>query len=128
MASDCAAMQILVYEAMPDEALRWLGSSRDDLRTFPAEARRMAGFQLRRVQRGLPPNDWKPMPGVGPGVKEIRIHTGLEHRVFYIAAFQEGIYVLHAFEKRARRTPKREIDIARTRLRLLRRERARRER
>ena len=32
------------------------------------------------------------MPAVGPGVREIRIHTGREHRVFYVAKFTEGFY------------------------------------
>ena len=77
----------------------------------------MAGVELRRVQQGLQPTDWKPMVSVGAGVEEIRIHTGQEHRVFYIARFDEGVYVLHAFEKRSRKTPAREIDVARTRLR-----------
>lgn len=80
-------------------------------------ARRMAGFELRRVQQGLQPTDWKPMVSVGAGVEEIRVHTGQEHRVLYIARFDEGVYVLHAFEKRSRKTPAREIDVARTRLR-----------
>jgi phage-related protein len=57
------------------------------------------------------------MFSVGPGVEEIRVHTGQEHRVFYIARFEEGVYVLHAFEKCSRKTPDREIEIARTRLR-----------
>jgi len=57
------------------------------------------------------------MASVGTGVEEIRVHTGQEHRVFYIARFEEGVYVLHAFEKRSRKTPAREIEIARTRLR-----------
>ena len=74
---------------------------------------------MRRVQQGLEPNDWKPMPTVGPGVQEIRIHTGLEHRVFYVAKFAEGVYVLHAFEKRTRKTPKRELELARERFRAL---------
>ncbi len=65
------------------------------------------------------PNDWKPMPTVGPGVQEIRIHTGIEHRVFYVAKFAEGVYVLHAFEKRTRKTPKREPELARDRFRAL---------
>ena len=112
---------------MPERPLVWLGNSREDLRTFPADARRVAGFQLWRVQRGLEPNDWKPMPTVGPGVQEIRIHTDLEHRVFYIAKFREGIYVLHAFEKRSGKTPKRELEIAKTQLRLLLGDRTRRE-
>jgi phage-related protein len=59
------------------------------------------------------------MPTVGPGVREIRIHTGLEHRVFYVAKFAEGVYVLHAFEKRTRKTPKRELELGRDRFRAL---------
>ena len=104
---------------MPDKPLFWLGSSRNDLKAFPPDARRVAGFQLRRVQQGLEPNDWKPMASVGPGVNEMRIHTGLEHRVFYVAKFTEGVYVIHAFEKRTRKTPKRELEVARDRFRAL---------
>ena len=59
------------------------------------------------------------MPTVGAGVQEIRIHTGLEHRVFYVAKFAEGVYVLHVFEKRIRKTPKRELELARDRFRAL---------
>jgi phage-related protein len=99
-----------------DKPIVWVGSSLHDLRAFPEDARRLAGFELRRVQQGLQPTDWKPMAGVGAGVEEIRIHTGQEYRVFYIARFEEGVYVLHAFEKRSRKTPAREIDVARTRL------------
>jgi len=104
---------------MADKPLIWLGSSQRDLKAFPPDARRVAGFQLRRVQQGLEPNDWKPMTTVGAGVQEIRIHTGLEHRVFYVAKFTEGVYVLHAFEKRTRKTLKRETDLARDRFRAL---------
>ena len=101
------------------QALFWLGSSRADVRAFPADARRVAGFQLRRVQQGLEPNDWKPMSGVGPGVREIRVHTGREHRVFYLASFTEGVYVIHAFEKRTRKTSRQDLKLARDRLRAL---------
>lgn len=59
------------------------------------------------------------MPRVGPGVREIRIHTALEHRVLYVARFVEAIYVLHAFEKRTRRTPKRDLELGRQRFRAL---------
>ena len=86
---------------------------------FSEDARRVAGYQLRRVQQGLEPNDWKPMTTIGVAVKEIRIHTVLEHRVLYVANFTEGIYVLHAFEKRARKTSKRDTDLARDRFRAL---------
>ena len=104
----------------------WLGTARDDLRGFPADARQVAGFQLWRVQRGLEPNDWKPMPVVGLGVREIRVRTDLEYRVIYLAKFNEAVYVLHAFQKRSQRTPKPDLDLARQRLReLLKRRRQR---
>ena len=104
---------------MYEKTLVWLGSSRQDVRAFHADARRLAGFQLWRVQLGLSPNDWKPMTSVGPGVQEIRIRTGREHRVLHIAKFAETVYVLHAFEKRSRTTPRQDVEVARSRFRLL---------
>jgi phage-related protein len=101
---------------MADKPLRWVGSSLEDLRAFPETARREAGYQLRRLQSGLLPGDWKPMASVGPGVAEIRIHSRVEHRIFYVAKFAEAIYVLHAFEKRTRQTPQAELELARKRL------------
>jgi len=55
------------------------------------------------------------MPTVGPGVREIRIRTGGQHRVVYVAKFEEAIYVLHAFEKKTQRTAKTDLDLARRR-------------
>jgi phage-related protein len=80
---------------------------------------------LRRVQQGLLPDDWKPMPSLGAAVAEIRVHTELEHRVFYLAKFEEAIYVLHAFEKRTRKTRPADIELAKTRLAVVLRMRAR---
>jgi phage-related protein len=100
---------------MADKSLVWLASSLADVRAFPDEARQEVGFQLRRVQRGLAPTDWRPMSTVGPGVVEIRVHTTEEYRVFYVAKFAEAVYVLHAFEKRGRKTPRREIEAAQRR-------------
>jgi phage-related protein len=54
---------------------------------------------------------------VGAGVREIRIQGGAAHRVFYVARFSEGVYVLHAFEKRTRKTGKRNIELSRERYR-----------
>ncbi len=106
----------------------WVGASFEDLRDFAPEARRTAGYELRRI-RGLMPTDWKPMPSIGPGVNEIRIHTHVEHRVIYVAKFEEAVYVLHAFEKRSRRTGDADLSLARERLKeveALRREERRR--
>jgi phage-related protein len=114
---------------MPDKVLVWVGASFEDLLDFSPEARRTAGYELRRIQRGLMPTDWKPMPSVGQGVNEIRIHTEVEHRVMYVAKFEEAVYVLHAFEKRSRQTRDTDLALARERLKqveALRREERRR--
>jgi phage-related protein len=101
---------------MADKPLRWVGTSLEDLRAFPEAARREAGYQLRRLQQGLLPGDWKPISSVGPGVAEIRVHSGAEHRVFYVAKYEEAIYVLHAFEKRTRQTRQADLELATKRL------------
>jgi phage-related protein len=94
-----------------------MGSSLDDLRNFPDEARRAAGFELRAIQSGLEPSDWKPMRGIGPGVNEIRIHVLAEWRVVYVAKLQDAVCVLHAFQKKTRKTSRQDIDLARKRYR-----------
>jgi len=102
-----------------DKPLIWLGSAKSDMKAFPRDARRVAGFQLRRVQLGLEPNDWKPMANVGSGVREIRVQTGLSHRILYVAKFEEGVYVLHAFEKRTAKTSRHDLELAKDRYRAL---------
>lgn len=104
-----------IVTSVPGKPVVWLASSLEDLRAFPEDARRIAGFQLRRVQEHLEPTDCKWMPSIGAGVQEIRVHTGVEHRVFFVARFAEAVYVLHAFEKRTGRTAKRDLDLAKKR-------------
>ena len=111
---------------MVPKPLLWLGTSRNDVREFPEMARGKVGHELFLVQQGLTPSDWKPMTTVGPGVVELRIHTGEEFRVIYLARFEEGIYVLHAFEKRSRQIRTVDINLAQKRLRDLIRSRSRR--
>ena len=100
---------------MKIKPLKFIASSLDDLRNFPDEARRAAGFELHAIQSGLEPSDWKPMQIVGAGVKEIRIHILGEWRVIYVAKHHEAVYVLHAFQKKTKKTRKQEIDLARQR-------------
>ena len=104
---------------MPGRPLFFVGAAREDLRAFSDEARREAGHQLFRVQLGQMPNDWKPMISVGRGVYEIRIHTVVEHRVFYIAKYAEAVYVLHVFEKKTQQTRLADIEVGRARLKTL---------
>lgn len=97
--------------------LFWVGSALQDLRAFPEDARRVAGHEPQLVQQGLEPDDWKAIVGVGPGVYELRIRTAVEHRVFYVAKFAEGVYVLHAFQKKTQQTAQRDLELARERYR-----------
>jgi phage-related protein len=97
----------------------WLASSLADTRLLGEETRREIGYQLFRVQSGLEPSDWRPMPAVGTGVNEIRIHCEGEHRVLYLARLADAVYVLHVFEKKTQKTNKRDIDLASARLRAL---------
>lgn len=91
-----------------------------DLNDFPPDAKQRAGYQLFLVQQGDDPNDWKPMASVGPGVREIRV-KGKDgaFRVFYVVSRPEAIYVLHAFQKTTQKTEKRDIDLAKARLKSL---------
>jgi phage-related protein len=108
---------------MEEKEIRWRGSSYKDLLSFPDEARREAGYQLGFIQLGFEPSDWKPMNNIGQGVKEIRIRIEGEFRVLYISKYEEAIYVLHAFQKKSKKTSRKDIDTAKTRLRELDRER-----
>lgn len=95
--------------------IAWLGDSLSRLRESPAAVRATAGHQLELVQRGESPDDFRPMPDVGPGVVEIRLHGPTEYRVFYVAKFQEAVYVLHCFVKKTQATRKADIDIGKRR-------------
>ncbi len=111
---------------MQFKPLVWIGDSLERVRSFAPTARHRIGFELWEVQQGNAPSDWKPMTTVGTGVQELRVHSERAYRVLYVATFPEAIYVLHAFEKRSRKTPDTDKDLARTRLRNLIRERDRR--
>jgi phage-related protein len=111
-----ARIYLLIYSSTADTPIARVGSSLEDFIASPDDARREAGYQLRRVQQGPTPGDGNPTATVGIGVYEIRIPTAVEHRIFYVAKFAEAIYVLHAFEKRTRQTRQADIDLARKRL------------
>ncbi len=100
----------------------FLGDSLARVRAFPEGARRAAGYQLERVQRGLAPDDWKPMTSIGEGVREIRVREASgAYRVIYLAMFRDAVYVLHAFVKKSQRTPEPDVKLATARLKELKR-------
>lgn len=98
----------------------FLGDSLEALLQFSRSAPRDAGFQLNKVQRGLAPDDWKPMKSMGAGVNEIRVRdaTGA-YCVIYIGRLAEAVCVLHCFRKKSRRTPAGDLDLARSRYKQL---------
>ncbi|MDT8428140.1 MAG: type II toxin-antitoxin system RelE/ParE family toxin [Pseudomonadales bacterium] len=95
--------------------LEFLGTCQEDIRSFPVEARRDAGFQLHFVQMGQDPSDWKPMKTIGVGAVEIRIHKEGEWRIIYVAKFHGKVCVLHAFEKKTKKTRQSDIALAKQR-------------
>jgi phage-related protein len=92
--------------------LVFVGSSLDDLRGLPPVARQRSGYQLHLVQNRQEPSDWKPMPSIGAGCREIRVRDSSgAYRVFYVATIGDTVYVLHCFEKKSQRTSKADIEI-----------------
>lgn len=94
----------------------FVGDSKDRLRNFPLDAKREAGFQIDRVQAGGQPEDFRPMPSVGPGVMEIRIQEDNgAFRVFYVVNRGDAVFVLHCFQKKTQKTAKKDIDLGKQR-------------
>ena len=106
-------------EQPTSKPIHFLGDSREALRSFPDDARSSAGVELRALQTGLEPSDWKPMKTVGPGVRELRIRDASgAFRVIYLATLPDRVLVLHAFQKKTQQTAKRDIDLAANRLKM----------
>ena len=104
--------------------IEWVGGVYKDLCSFPNNAKQEAGYQLHIVQTGENPTDWRPMQNIGQGVREIRINEDGAFRIIYIAKFEEAVYVLHAFQKKTQKTPKKDIDLAHKRYQTIVEERA----
>jgi len=93
--------------------------ARHDISAFPDEVKRELGKAIFDLQKGsslgMPLS--RPMPSVALGVEELRVQdaSGI-YRTFYYKKSKQGILILHAFVKKAQKTPQHEIDIARKRL------------
>lgn len=91
----------------------WIGTTQRRLCRFEEPAKRSLAKQIWRLQNGEKPEDWRPMSTIGIGANEIRIHYPGAYRVIYVASYPEGIYLIHAFQKKTKKTPSLEIDLAR---------------
>lgn len=110
-----------MVEARRRKPLFWVGSSLDDLKGFPDDVKRVMGFAMHVAQAGGKHADAKPLKGfTGAGVLEVvEEHTGDTFRGVYTVRFTGAVYVLHAFQKKSKRgikTPKKEMDLVRERL------------
>jgi phage-related protein len=106
---------------LPERQLVFVGSSLDDLRSFPEDVKDVVGYALWLAQDGQKHPDAKPLKGFGgAGVLEIAdAYRGDAYRVIYTTTFADVIYVLHAFKKKSTSgiaTPKQHIDVIKRRL------------
>ena len=105
---------------MPQAEISWEGNSLDVLRGFPDAVRQNLGFQLRLLQRGEQPTDYRAMTSVGAGVFELRDEDEKGwYRVIYLSRTDNVIYVLHCFRKTTRKTANRDLRVAEQRLKLV---------
>ena len=95
----------------------WEGDSLEVIRSFPKTVRCYLGADLRRLQLGEKPFDSRPMKSIGKRVFELRQQDVRGwYRLVYLAKIENTVYVLHCFEKHSRKTPRRDLDIAKARL------------
>jgi len=104
----------------PLRPLFWVASSKRDYREFPARVQHALGFELFLAQTGQHPPSAKPLKGFGSGTVElVEDFDGNAYRAVYTVRFNEAVYVLHAFTKKSKRgikTPQRDIDLIKRRL------------
>jgi len=103
--------------------LRFIGNSYSSLKAFPKEVREEVGYALWEAQLGEKAETAKPLKGFGgAGVLEVvEDFDGSTYRAVYTVKFTTAVYVLHTFQKKSKRgiaTPKKEIDLIRSRLKL----------
>lgn len=99
----------------------WVGTSLDELREFPTEVKQDVGYALDQAQLGQKSPSAKPLKGFGgAGVLEVvDDFDGNTYRAVYTVKFRGRVYVLHAFQKKAKKgiaTPKAVLELVRARL------------
>ena len=110
-------------EPHPIKTLVWIGSSRNALKSFPAEVKDVIGYALYQAQLGRKSPIAKPLTGFGGAsvLELIDDYQGGTYRAVYSVKFAEILYVLHAFQKKSKKgkaTPKPDIDLVKQRLRM----------
>lgn len=110
----------MISRAVPIRPLFWVASSKHDYGHFPAHVQNQFGFELFLAQTGQHPPSAKPLKSLGARVLELIDEDGHgTYRTVYSVQFRDAVYVLHAFQKKSKRgikTPKRDLDLIRQRV------------
>ena len=105
---------------MKEKEIFWVGDSLKILKQFPDSVKQNIGNDLRRLQLGLLPLDFKPMKTISKGVFELRDRDEKSwYRLIYYIKVKQKIYVLHSFTKSSSKTPIKELKITSKRLKIL---------
>jgi phage-related protein len=101
---------------------RWVGSSLKDIQDFPDQVKKDIGAALMFAQAGSKAGSAKPFKGVGSGVLEIvDDYDGDTYRCVYLLRLKGVVYILHAFQKKAktgRKTPPKDVELIKSRIKL----------
>ncbi len=101
--------------------LVWEGDSRDVVRGFPDDIKKKLGEDIRRLQQGVRPLDYRPMPSIGRGVAELRQRDANGwYRTIYLSVENGVLHILHSFIKKSAKTPQKDLNTAEARLKELR--------
>ena len=104
-----------------EAVIAWEGDSLGVMRRFPDEVKQNLGHQLRLLQRGERPTDYRPVATIGPGVFELRDQDERAwYRVIYLSRVRDVIHILHCFEKKSREIPRKDVQLAQQRLKAVR--------
>ena len=103
--------------------LGWIGRAKADLAAFPPEVVREIGHALYLAQTGDKHVHAKPLKGFGGAavLEVVEDYDGDTYRAVYTVRFAELVYVLHAFQKKAKKgiaTPPQELEKVKSRLKL----------
>lgn len=101
--------------------IHWVGDTKEVLSAFPQQIKGVFGYSLRRLQKGLLPDcDARRMESIGKGVWELKTADERTwYRVIYLTRIGDSLFVLHAFERNSRKTDQRDLEIAKSRLKLV---------
>ena len=103
-----------------DKDVDWRGDSKEILKEWPEVAKENIGADLRRLQQGKMPKNWKPFPGLKGNAFELRDKDGNKlYRVIYVTLIKSKIVVLNSFTKTSEKTEQPDVNAANQRLKEL---------